>query len=59
MPANPDYSDRARLREAGQVDAVVLTSAPSAAAPTKEEFDKVVADLSALVTAMKNAGLMA
>lgn len=59
MPANPDYTDRARLREAGQADAVTLTSAPSVAAPTKAEFDKVVADVAALRASLVNAGIMA
>lgn len=58
-PSNPDHSDRARLREAGQANDVVLTSAPSAAAPTKVEFDKVVADLVALRASLKDAGIMA
>lgn len=59
MPSNPDYSDRYRLREAGQADAVTITAAPSAAAPTKAEFDAVVTDLNNIVTALKNAGIMA
>jgi hypothetical protein len=57
MPSS--LAARRAARSAGQAASVTLTSAPSAAAPTKVEFDKVVADLAALRTALRNAGLMA
>ncbi|ALY09412.1 head fiber protein [Arthrobacter phage Joann] len=59
-----------KLRMAGQAPTVAaqaaLTAAPSAAAPTKVEFDKVVADnvamrskINELIAALKTAGIMA
>lgn len=62
--------EKRRLRYAGQAVTVAapaaLTAAPSAAAPTKVEFDKVVADnvalrttVANLITALKNAGIVA
>ena len=60
MPANPDYEDRARLREAGQANAITITSVVAAAAtPTKAEYDALRADLLALRASLVNAGLMA
>lgn len=60
MPANPDYTDRARLREAGQADAITVTSVVAAGAtPTKAEFDALRVDVLALRTALVNAGIMA
>lgn len=60
MPANPDYNDRARLREAGQADAVTITSVVAAGAtPTKAEYDALRADVLAIRTSLINAGIMA
>lgn len=60
MASNPDYSDRARLREAGQADAVTITSVVAAgASPTKAEYDALRADLLALRASLVNAGIMA
>lgn len=60
MPANPDYNDRARLREAGQADAITITSVVAAGAtPTKAEYDALRADVLALRAALVNAGIMA
>lgn len=59
MP-NPDYDDRARLREAGQANAVTITSVVAAgASPTKAEYDALRADVLALRTSLINAGIMA
>ena len=52
-------SARFKARKAGQAANVTLTSAASVGVPTKAEFDKVVADIAALRTALRNAGLMA
>jgi hypothetical protein len=58
--ANPDISDRGRLREAGQANAVTLTSTVAAGAtPTKAEFDALRADLVAIQTSFRDAGIMA
>ena len=60
MPANPDYTDRGRLREAGQADAITITSVDAAAAtPTKAEYDALRADLLALRASLVTAGIMA
>lgn len=60
MPANPDFDDRARLREAGQANAVTITSVVAAgASPTKAEYDALRADVLALRTSLINAGIMA
>ena len=59
MPANPDYEDRGRLREAGQANAVTLTSAVAVAAPTKAEYDALRADVVALRASLVAAGIMA
>jgi hypothetical protein len=62
--------EKRRLRYAGQAATiaapVALTAAPSAAAPTKVEFDKVVADnvalrtkLAEVISTLKTAGIVA
>ena len=62
--------EKRKLRYAGQSATVAapaaLTAAPSAAAPTKVEFDKVVADnvalrgtLATLIANLKSAGVVA
>lgn len=58
--ANPDYDDRGRLREAGQANAVTITSVVAAGAtPTKAEYDALRADVLAIRTALRDAGIMA
>lgn len=58
--ANPDISDRARLREAGQANAIVITSVVATGpTPTKAEYDALRADVLAIRTALINAGIMA
>lgn len=59
MASNPDVGDRARLRVAGQADAIVVTSAAAVAAPTKAEYDALRADLLALRDSLVAAGIMA
>ncbi|AZS08730.1 head fiber protein [Arthrobacter phage Litotes] len=64
------HDEQYKLRLAGQALTVAapaaLTATPSAAAPTKAEFDKVVADnvnlrttLAAVISSLKTAGIMA
>ncbi|QCG76957.1 hypothetical protein SEA_SCUTTLE_9 [Arthrobacter phage Scuttle] len=66
----PTSAEKAKLRNAGQAPTVsapaALTAAPSVAAPTKAEFDKVVADnvalrstLASVISGLKSAGIMA